>query len=411
MRIFFFILIFCIAWTGAAVARAEDTHTIEPDSITFAPDSTQVGELRLNVYSTLFFRDNEFSNPMIRGYTLPGFRLNPTVSYAPNEKINVELGVYMLRFWGTDSYPNLAYSDIAYWSGDDKKTKGLHTLPFFRVTYTNGSSLGIVLGNLYGGYHHRLIQPLYARELNLTADPEAGAQILYSNKWLDADVWINWESFIYKGDTHQEAFTFGVSSRLKYNSISSRLHVYSPVQALFQHRGGEIDNITTNSVQTNMNAAAGLGVRYNINHRALHSASVEADALVYNQQKGSLYPFDKGWALFVHGDVDVANVKCRLGYYRSHKFLSLFGYPFYGDVSVSEPGLTFDNRQMLTAGFRYMWNVAPGYSLGFNAEIYRHLGAEGTIGGSTTHYPASTGFAGALFLRLSPSFLLKKIKG
>lgn len=407
MRIFFTILIFCLVCAGTAQTRAEHTYTPDSAGLFCAPDTAQVGELRLNVGATLFFRDNEFSNPMIKGYTLPGFRLNPTLSYAPTPNINVELGAYMLRFWGADSYPNLAYSDIAYWSGDQKKAKGLHTLPFFRVSYTKGG-LGVVLGNLYGGYHHRLLQPLYAGELNLTADPEAGAQLIYTNKWLDADVWINWESFIYKNDEHQEAFTFGISSRLKYNNEHSRLHVYSPVQAIFQHRGGEIDTITTNSVQTNMNLAAGLGARYDINHRAIHSAAIEADALLYNQQKGKLYPFQRGWALFVHGQLDVAKVKCRVGYYRSHRFLTLFGYPFYGDMSVSDPGLTFDDRQLLTAGFSYVWEPAPGYSLGFNAEIYRHLAADGTIGGVTSRYGPSTGFAGALFLRLSPSFLLKK---
>lgn len=410
MRIIFFILITCLVWAGTAQTKAEYTHAPDSTGIPCAPDTAHVGELRLNVDATLFFRDNEFSNPIIKGYTLPGFRLNPTLSYSPTENINVELGVYMLRFWGADSYPNLAYSDIAYWSGDEKKAKGLHTLPFFRVSYTKGG-LGVVLGNLYGGYHHRLLQPLYAGELNLTADPEAGAQLLYTNKWLDADVWINWESFIYKNDNHQEAFTFGVSSRLKYTNERSRLHVYSPLQALFQHRGGEIDTITTNSVQTNMNAAAGIGARFDINHRALRSVTIEADALLYNQQKGELYPFERGRALYIHGRLDVANVNFRAGYYRSHNFLTLFGYPFYGDMSVSDPGLTFVDRRMLTAGFSYVWNPAPGYTLGFNADIYRHLSADGTKDGVTTRYGASTGFAGSLFLRLSPSFLLKKING
>lgn len=40
-------------------------------------DSSQVGEVRLNVGSLLFFRDNEFSTSVMDGYTLPGFKLQP----------------------------------------------------------------------------------------------------------------------------------------------------------------------------------------------------------------------------------------------------------------------------------------------------------------------------------------------
>lgn len=39
-------------------------------------------------------------------------------------------------------------------------------------------SVDLILGNIYGGSNHGLIAPLYNPELNLTADPETGFQVL-----------------------------------------------------------------------------------------------------------------------------------------------------------------------------------------------------------------------------------------
>lgn len=397
------IFMFLSLWVSAQSMRASG----RPE---WAIDTAQVENLNFTLNSTLFFQDNEFDTPMLRGYTLPGFKLRPSVNYRPNANVSVDLGIYMFKFWGSDSYPNLAYSDICEWTGKENVTKGLHLLPFFRVQMATNGGLNIVLGSIYGGMHHRLIAPLYAPELNLTADPEAGAQILYSNRWLDFDTWVNWESFIFKNDTHQEAFTFGMSSRIKYNRESSRLHFFTPVQILFQHRGGEIDTLLTNSVQTLFNGATGIGGRYNINHRAIKAIELEADALLYNQQVGHIWPIDHGWAYFLRGALDVANMHTRFGFYRSHKFVSLMGYPFFGSISTSNPDLTFNNYSTLFAGINYNHEFAPGYSFGADAAVYHHLPAIGYIAGFPRSYGASTSFYAAIYFRINPSFLIKSFK-
>lgn len=381
------------------------------DIPSWAIDTAEVKNLNLEINSTLFFQDNEFDTPMMRGYTLPGFKLRPSVSYSPNENVSVNLGMYMFKFWGADSYPNLAYSDICEWTGKENVTRGLHLLPFFRVQMATDGGLNIVLGSIYGGMYHRLIAPLYAPELNLTADPEAGAQILYRNRWLDFDTWVNWESFIYKNDTHQEAFTFGISSRLKYNRESSPVHLYTPVQIFFQHRGGEIDTLLTNSVQTLFNGATGIAARYNINHRTIKALELEADALLYNQQVGNLWPFDHGWAYFLRAALDVANVHTRFGYYESHKFVSLMGYPFFGCISTRNPDLTFHKYSTLFLGLNYNHEFAPGYSFGADVAIYHHLPSTGyLLNDVPQRYGASTSFYAAIHFHINPSFLLKSFK-
>ena len=406
-----------ICLSGKASPNEESTVSNKPlhlyDNVTnedWSIDTAHVKELRLNVNSTLFFRDNEFSTPLVNGYTLPGFRLCPNVEYTPSKYVQVQLGVYMMKFWGAKSYPNAAYSDLPYWTGNDNAVTGLHVVPYFRVQMATKWGLNIILGSIYGARYHNLIEPLYAPELNFTADPETGVQFLYSNKWLNFDAWINWQSFIYKLDNHQEAFTFGVSAKFKYNSTESRIHVYSPLQAIFHHRGGEIDTISTNRVQTLINTAAGVGARIAINKRSVRSLAIEANGMLYNQESGHLWPFQNGWAVHANAILDLSFMRIRTGYFYGNEFISLFGYPFFGNFSQSTPGLTFPRTSMAYVGLNFNYTFHPGYTLGVNAEMYQHFAATGYINDVARRYDPSTSFAASIYFYLNPSFLLKSFK-
>lgn len=373
-------------------------------------DSAHVGEVRLNVGGLLFFRDNEFSTSVMDGYTLPGFRFKPTVSYMPSQWVKAEVGLNLLRFWGTDQYPNMAYRDIATWTGDET-TPGFHIVPFFRVQMATNFGLQIILGNIYGAAYHRLITPLHEPELNLTTDPEAGAQILYTNRWLDADLWVNWESFIYKDDFHQEEFVFGLSTRFKYNKEQSRIHVYTPVQLLAQHRGGEIDTIRTHSVQTLMNGTVGLGATWNFRHKKLHRVTLEANLLGYYQQAGTLWPFNSGSALYFHGNLDFGYTRLKGGYFIADKFISMFGYPLFGCVSTKNPGMTYDKPSTIYVGFDYGKEFAPGFSLGLSADLYYRTPCHSiTAEGTRENAKGNTSFSAGIYMRINPSFVLYKKK-
>ena len=161
-------------------ANAKAQGSAHIDSLLFENshriDSASCGELRLNFDALCFFRDNEYKGCLSKGYTLPGYRLQPTVSYQPLKNLRVEVGVSMLHYWGANKYPNLNYSDIATWKGDQTQT-GFHLLPFFNVQLAVSRNFNLILGNIYGGANHRLIEPLYNQENALSADPEMGVQM------------------------------------------------------------------------------------------------------------------------------------------------------------------------------------------------------------------------------------------
>ena len=209
------------------------------DSLVFMTDAridaSQRGEIRLNVDNLTFLRDNEYKGRLVKGYTLPGIWIEPTVSYQPLDNLKVEAGMHLLHYWGANVYPNLNYSSIPTWQ-NGRIQKSFHALPLFRAQMQLTPSLNLVVGTLYGKQNHGLIAPLYNDELNLSSDPESGLQLLWHTRPFSLDAWLNWESFIFRGDDHQESFTFGFSSRIHPSKPSKRTQVYLPVQVLFHHR-------------------------------------------------------------------------------------------------------------------------------------------------------------------------------
>lgn len=372
-------------------------------------DPEQKNNLYFNLDNISFFKNNEFDGIVMKGYTLPGLWVQPKFVYCPTDNIRLEVGAHLLWYSGAYRYPCLAYSDITNWKGEQYQ-RGAHVLPYFRAQLALGD-VHFVLGNIYGGANHRLIEPLFNAELNLTADPESGLQLLYNSKHFDLDVWANWQSFIFRGDTHQEEFTFGVSSRLKFNESSSPIHYYMPVQLLAQHRGGELDTLTSNSVQTLMNGAVGLGIDWNVERRVLKRVNVEFDAVGYYQQAGELWPFENGYGFFCSAFVDLKDFRVKAGYFQSSNFVSMFGIPYFGSVSVKEPGTTFDAPQTVFASLEYSRTFKQHYGFGLKADIYQYFPGMMKHADGVTEKPGRlTGFSVGAYIRLSPSFLIKKFK-
>ena len=416
------LLILCLFLPGAG---GEFTASAQIDSLIYMTDATlnaeQKGDLRLNFDNLLFVRDNEYQGHLAKGYTLPGFWLDPTLSFQPLRNLRLEVGVHMLHYWGTNKYPCFNYSDLVSWEGDSYQ-KGFHCVPVLRAHFQPLKGLDIIIGTIYGRANHGLAEPLYSEEMNLSSDPEAGVQAIWENRFLRLDSWINWETFIFDDDDHQESFTFGLSSRFFLNPCHGGgtteanfdkpkpTKWYVPFQFLFQHHGGEVNTEATDrSVKTWLNAAAGIGVDLPLRTRLPVKLNLEATGTFYRQQSGSLLPFDQGFGLYVKATAAVSDFSLSLGYWQSHKFISIFGNPHFGTLSLKEDGLTYRNPSMLTAHVEYAKELAKGFAWGFHGDLYGVLPAETyseTNGWNRSG--AKVSFSAGVYLRVNPSFLLKK---
>ncbi|MDR1380049.1 MAG: hypothetical protein LBJ47_01050 [Tannerella sp.] len=373
-------------------------------------EALHAGRLSFEADNVSFFKNNEFSSTVQKGYTLPGFWLQLKASYCPADNLKLEAGVHSIWFWGTTRYPAFAYQEISTWNGRDDANK-VHVLPYFRANMALSEHVNIVLGDIYGGANHRLIEPLYNPELNLTSDPESGLQLLYHTDWLDLDAWVDWRTYIYKLDTRQEAFIAGQTARFRANGEDSPLHAYFQLQGLAQHRGGEID-ATDEKVQTMMNGAAGAGFRWNIRRSLLKYMDVEFDVAGYNFPKGRVAVPEKGTGFYARLAFQLQNFNIRTSYWACRNFVTISGSPFYGSISTKEPGMFYKRPEMLYLGGDYMHPMKKGFAFGVNAEVYYFLSGKmyspETGQFAPSAFGKNTNFSLGVVMRINPSFLLKQ---
>ena len=359
-------------------------------------DTAEVKALRVEIDNLSFFHDNEYTGKLMNGYSLPGLWVQPKLTFNPVRQIGLEVGLHALIFSGANKYPCYAYHDIARWKGNQYQS-GAHLLPWFRAR-AQFKYLTVVLGDIYGGQNHRLVEPLLNPEVNLSQDPEMGVQLLWDRPHLHADIWLNWQSYIFETDTHQEAFTVGMNWTVSYNRPESRLKWFTPFQLVIQHRGGE-QNIAMRGVQTICNAGAGVRMLYRTDRKALRNINAELNMLAAYQQKGELWPFKTGFSGHVGRNLDFWNqMGVKAGYVFSPKhFISLYGNPLFNTVSQKD-GTSYNGNHTLYAGISYHRIIARHYVIGAQAQAYQ------------TWLPGAQNMAFdfGLYLRVNPSILIRK---
>lgn len=327
------------------------------------------------VHAKAFFRNDEIKSPVMKGYTLPGFRLSPVLAYRHGPNASIEAGAYLLHYWGASYYPRASYSTLPDYNPSNS-SHAFHALPMLRARLATNFGLTVVLGNLYGASSHGLIEPLYNSELDLTADPEAGIQLLYGSRWADIDMWADWRSFIFNKSPHCENFIYGISAAVKPTKPGSRLRVEVPLQLVVEHIGGEID--TLRRVSTLMNLAAGARLTYHWPSGVVRSAGIEACCMLSSQVAGSLWAHEGGRALWAKASVDIAGVDLSAGYFASRHFYSLLGFPLFGAGGARDGG-------MATASASYSYRFARGFELSANAQAYFADGKASVCIGATAN--------------------------
>lgn len=387
----------------------------------YAVDTARINTLGLEVEALAFFKDNEFDGPVQSGYSLPGVRLQPRLTYTPIRQIKLELGLHATIYSGANKYPCYVFHDIATWKGDQYQS-GAHLLPFFRAT-ASFKHVTLAVGNIYGGTTHGLSEVMYNPELLLTDDPEMGFQLIVDTRRWHSDLWLNWQSYIFKESSHQEAFTVGWSQdiniwkRHRPGGCSHSLSI--PIQLVLQHRGGEQDN-THMGVQTIANGAAGLAYKYSAPRRpVVTGVSAEALALGCFQQSGHLWPFKGGPAMWLRASVDfIRDLRVTAGFFAASDFCSLYGSPFFGTLRTKKAGGRFANVSTAMLGVEYSRTFAAAYTVGADVKAYLCRTGELACPADDTHgepytLPGEfrTPFSFGVYFRCSPSFVLKRFGG
>lgn len=371
-------------------------------------DSLENKILYLDIYNINFFKNNEFKANKTNGYTLPGFRLIPKLSLVLDNNILIEGGISLLKYWGTNIYPSCSYMDISYWEANDYQ-KGFHLLPYFRAQIKLREGLNLIFGNLYINNSHNLILPLYNPELNLSADPETGVQVLFDSKHFTSDLWLNWQSFIFRTDTHREAFSFGFSSRTNINP-DNKFNIYIPIQFLAQHKGGELDHTSPYSQETWSNYASGIGLNYNIN-KIVDIINLESSYTGFIENSGSNSPFDNGMGIYSKLGIEKKGFILDISYWVGENFMSIYGSPNFINASTSTQNMIYGRTRIISSHLEYTYKQRDNYLLGIEFNLIYYLPFTGfRTGYGVIYYKDYADFSFGLYLKINPRFRLYRLK-
>ncbi len=299
-----------------------------PGEETGKEKDNQNGELSLRLRSVSFIEDNEFFNPIIEGYTLLGFFVQPEIVYIPDSRFSISGGVNALKYSGLNNFTQVR--------------------PVFSTTLKFTEKTSLTLGTLAGPDKHRMFDQHFYSERLYNQYVEDGIELTHSGDHFFSDAWISWEHFIFKGDSTREQFTSGESFRYTSSPIAGCMTVEVPLQFQAKHFGGQISDYSA-KMQSFFSATGGVRLTFDINGKKGGQAGIEYLQFANWMRSGdSIAGINHGHASQINVFYNYSIARIEAGYWNAHDFFAPNGNPMYSSVSTRTPDLALHNRKILT---------------------------------------------------------------
>lgn len=305
--------------------------------------------LHLAIDNYNFLWNNEFFGPIDKGYTLIGFNLQPALEYHFSPNIKAKAGVRLTKYSGLDKFTDC--------------------LPVYSVTW-HTDKLAVTMGTINGASFHRLPEPVMHRERQLVNNYENGMQIVYNTNRLFADVWVDWQDFIFRGDNKKEAIFGGAS--VEWRAVQTdALELELPASFVIYHKGGQIDTDTT---PMKLFYYPSVGVRLGLpTDGFLNRISATTQVVGYKDNSPtprSLYDGGWGWLSdikLMHGTSSLS-----VSYWLADSFIAQQGNPMF--MCRSYDGTTDQQRRsMLTTELNLAKDVTDYFTVALTAVGYYDL--------------------------------------
>jgi hypothetical protein len=290
--------------------------------------SVSEGDLYLNLRNISFVKNNEYSNPIIEGYTLIGYFIQPELFYRPAEKLTLRLGAHLLSYSGTNKFSLIK--------------------PVFSTSWHFSEKTYFTIGSLSGSNEHRMLDPHFNKERIYNAFSEDGLQFRTSTDHYFSDIWLSWENYIFKGDNEREIFTAGESFRYKTSKFAELIRFEFPLQIQFKHYGGQISDYREH-VETYLNIAAGTRAIVDIEESRNCSIGLECLAFFGNcLTANSASGIKEGYADWYKLFYSLMGLELETGFWKSHDFYAPNGNFIFSSVSDHIDNLVISDRKLIT---------------------------------------------------------------
>ncbi len=350
----------------------------------FEIDYTDANKVFLGMQNQNLFRNNEFFNGIEAGFTTFGSLLNASLKYYPFEKMRLEGGIHLLKYYGSDGFERVE--------------------PIIRIQYNPIPELQFVMGNLFGGHNHGFLEPLYRFERFMEVFPETGLQVLYNSNILKSDLYIDWTNYIFRDSyTENESFNLGWSSEIRLTKPGNAFQISVPVQILTTHYGGQTDTINLPE-QWIGNLAGGISVRYRF-PGFINEVGAEFYYLGYNFIRGNEPPVpEKGHARYPLLYIRTRWVDAYLGHWDALNFYAPLGEPVFSSVSRKDETIIFPVRKLFIMKIDIHHEIAEGIHIGARLENYYDY-----TGSGRTKNTSCNDYSYAVYINFRRDFFLKQL--
>lgn len=296
-------------------------------------DTSATDKLYFRLEVNNFVKNNEYFGEYTEGRTLPGYSVQPSLMYYVGKKVRIKIGAHLLKYSG--------YEDFS------------EVFPVVSAHVKLSDNWDMILGNIRGNVQHRLIEPLFNPELLFLKPDESGVQFYHNSPKIWLDAWVDWEQFIFKGDSIPEKFTAGVSLDYKLTNPESAIEVSIPVQLTTFHVGGQVSDYTTKSYSL-FNKVMGIKLSQNLGTGFLQKVGLSTYFLTFSELTEALgLPFTNGRAIYPVGLLTYKHGELMLGYWRSENYFAPKGSPLFWSISDHNMGYYNRNRSILSSKFTY----------------------------------------------------------
>ena len=343
-------------------------------------DSSRNQVLYLGLDLFQFTKNNEYFLHIADGYTLFGFQFAPYLSYYPSEKVRIDAGIYLQKDFGNDDFSEIA--------------------PLLTVEFELGPFRQI-FGNLESSLNHRYIEPLYDFERVMKDRLETGMQTKLETDNVFLDMWINWETMIYRNDPNQEELSGGIS--FYFDKKWDHHLLRFPLQFIAYHQGGQIDD-NPDPIIILWNSAAGISYSYTFAPdswiKSIHSDNYYLYYENFTPSRSLTFNDGDGWYLNLSIATKI-DVEFMTSYWLGREFITIKGGALYPSVSstVHHPDNVEARRELLM--FRFLHNLKIMDAMTYSARFEPYY----DLGNSKWEY--SFGF----YLNYYTEFYLSHIKG
>lgn len=306
-----------------------------------------------------------YLNPNIEGYTLIGNFIEPAILFYPSSRFSIKAGAHLLNYSGAGKFSQIK--------------------PVISSKLRFSDKTSLTLGSLDGCEQHVLFDPVFDQERIYNKNSENGIEFLTNRERLFSDTWLNWENFIFTGDTTREILTFGESFRYTTKKIRNLFDINIPVQFLIKHRGGQISNYSEN-VETLINLAAGAGINFDLNGGQSGKIGFDYVHLIFlDNSADQVFSFRQGYSNWYKLHYNYKALMFELAYWTSHNFYTPDGNLIYSSISGYAGRSVLHDRSLFNTSLYLTLHPVKDLELFLGFDFYYDLNAKVMYSAAALH--------------------------